>query len=125
MNRRYSLATSGKTCHNDTTDKPFALGEEDLLKIANGIRTAGIYCRLSNDDGNVGMNDSIKTQQKYLIDYCQTHNITVFDIYIDDGYSGTRFNRSAFIRTVFKNIQTEKFDKKRTILILLSKYDIL
>ena len=109
MNRQYRIAKNNDSCYNNTTDKPFALGKEDLLKLANGIRTAGIYCRLSNDDGNVGMSDSIKTQQKYLIDYCQTHNITVFDIYIDDGFSGTRFNRPAFQKMI-KDAQKGKIN---------------
>ena len=109
MNRQDSLAENEEKCYNDTTDKPFALWKEDYLKLANGIRTAGIYCRLSNDDGNVGMSDSIKTQQKYLIDYCQAHNITVFDIYIDDGFSGTRFNRPAFQKMI-KDAQKGKIN---------------
>lgn len=109
MNRQDRIAKNEDMCYNSTTDKPFALWKEDYLKLANGIRTAGIYCRLSNDDGNVGMSDSIKTQQKYLIDYCQTHNITVFDIYIDDGFSGTRFNRPAFQKMI-KDAQKGKIN---------------
>jgi len=109
VNRQDRIAKNEDMCYNSTTDKPFALWKEDYLKLANGIRTAGIYCRLSNDDGNVGMSDSIKTQQKYLIDYCQTHNITVFDIYIDDGFSGTRFNRPAFQKMI-KDAQKGKIN---------------
>ncbi|MBR6050518.1 MAG: recombinase family protein [Clostridia bacterium] len=98
VNRQYRIAKNNDSCYNNTTDKPFALWKEDYLKLANGIRTAGIYCRLSNDDGNVGISDSIMTQKKYLVDYCQNNDITVYDIYIDDGFSGTRFNRPAFQR---------------------------
>ncbi|MBO4354132.1 MAG: recombinase family protein [Clostridia bacterium] len=98
MNRQYRIAKNNDSCYNNTTDKPFALREEDYSIIANGIRTAGIYCRLSNDDGSTGVSDSIKTQEKILVDFCQTNNITVYDIYIDDGFSGTRFNRPSFNR---------------------------
>jgi len=98
MNRRDRIAKNEDSCYNVITDKSFALWKEDYLKTANGIRTAGVYCRLSNDDGASGVSDSIMTQKKYLVDYCQTNDITVYDIYIDDGFSGTRFNRPAFQR---------------------------
>lgn len=59
---------------------------------------AAIYCRLSKDDEQVGESVSIETQKMILIDYCFQHNYEIYDIYVDDGFSGLNFNRPAFIR---------------------------
>lgn len=53
--------------------------------------TVGIYCRLSKDDNLPGESMSIGTQRSILTDYCQVHGYEVYDVYIDDGYSGLNF----------------------------------
>ncbi len=57
---------------------------------------AALYCRLSVDDGSFGGSVSIETQKILLEQYCQSHDITSYEFYCDDGYSGTNFNRPAF-----------------------------
>lgn len=64
--------------------------------MANEI--AGIYCRLSQDDGNTGESGSIQTQRTLLAQYCKEHGITIGDYYCDDGWSGTNFDRPEFKR---------------------------
>ncbi len=59
---------------------------------------AGIYTRLSDDDENDGTSISIETQIKILTEYCKVHGFCVYDIYSDDGYTGTNFNRPGFLR---------------------------
>ena len=59
---------------------------------------AGIYCRLSQDDGNVGESGSIQTQKTLLTQYCNERHITIGDYYCDDGWSGTNFDRPDFKR---------------------------
>ena len=59
---------------------------------------AAIYCRLSKDDDQVGESVSIETQKMMLTDYCIEHGYEIFDIYVDDGFSGLNFNRPAFMR---------------------------
>lgn len=59
---------------------------------------AALYCRLSDDDEKDGTSISIETQQKLLTDFCRKNNICIYDVYIDDGYSGTNFNRPDFKR---------------------------
>lgn len=59
---------------------------------------AGIYCRLSQDDGNVGESGSIQTQKTLLTQYCSEHRITIGAYYCDDGWSGTNFERPDFKR---------------------------
>ena len=58
----------------------------------------GIYCRLSRDDDRPGESMSIETQRSMLIEYCEMNQYEVFDIYIDDGFTGTNFDRKAFQR---------------------------
>lgn len=59
---------------------------------------AACYCRLSKEDELDGSSISIETQQKILGDYCEHHHIIIYDYYIDDGWSGTNFQRPSFNR---------------------------
>ena len=60
--------------------------------------TAAIYCRLSSDDGQLGESGSIETQKTLLTQYCKEQGFAIGDVYCDDGWSGTNFNRPAFQR---------------------------
>lgn len=62
----------------------------------NTIYSAGLYLRLSKDDENQGESVSIGTQRAILTDYCNEHGYGIYKIYIDDGYSGTNFERPGF-----------------------------
>lgn len=55
-----------------------------------------LYCRLSRDDDNEGDSNSIQHQKQILEKYAKDHSITNYKFYIDDGYSGTSFNRPGF-----------------------------
>ena len=60
-----------------------------------------IYCRLSIEDKDKAENDlseSIQNQKAMLRDYCQERNWEIFDIYVDDGYSGIDRSRPEFNR---------------------------
>ena len=57
---------------------------------------AALYCRLSKDDVQSGESISIGTQRAILEDYCCDRGYTIHKVYIDDGYSGTNFNRPGF-----------------------------
>ena len=52
-----------------------------------------LYCRLSRDDELQGDSNSIINQKKILQKYALEHGYTNFRFYIDDGISGTTFNR--------------------------------
>ncbi len=53
---------------------------------------AAIYCRLSVDDGD-GESMSIQNQRDMLTRYAKENGFLVHKVYIDDGYSGTNFER--------------------------------
>ena len=55
-----------------------------------------LYCRLSRDDGSEGDSNSIANQKKMLKKYAKEHGFTNTRYYIDDGYTGTNFNRPGF-----------------------------
>lgn len=59
----------------------------------------GIYCRLSRDDHNGTLESmSIANQRQVLVDYVTEKGWTLRDCYIDDGYTGTNFDRPDFKR---------------------------
>ena len=60
----------------------------------------GVYCRLSKDDGENKISESIENQMKLIREYVsKSEDLEIADIYIDDGYSGLYFaNRPEFQR---------------------------
>jgi len=59
--------------------------------------SVGVYIRLSREDDDKGsMSESIINQKSLLLQYVKENNLDVYDIYIDDGYSGTNFDRPGF-----------------------------
>ena len=59
---------------------------------------AALYCRLSSDDAYLGESGSIQTQRALLTQYCKENNFPIYDVYVDDGFSGTNFERPEFKR---------------------------
>lgn len=56
--------------------------------------------RLSKDDDGAAESASIITQRKMLRSYAAEHGYVVFDEYVDDGWSGTNFDRPDFKRMI-------------------------
>lgn len=73
----------------------------------------GIYCRLSNDDERDGESASIENQKLLLQSYVRQMGWNEIDVYIDDGYTGTNFNRPGVQRLI------EDAKAKRINLILV------
>ena len=64
-----------------------------------------LYCRLSVDYELNGESNSITHQKEMLEEYAQKNNFYNIKFYVDDGYSGTSFNRPAF-KELIKNIDS-------------------
>ncbi|MBQ7202892.1 MAG: recombinase family protein [Eubacterium sp.] len=60
-------------------------------------RITALYCRLSCDDELDGISGSIKNQQDILEKYAKENDFANCRVFIDDGYTGTNFNRPAFM----------------------------
>ncbi len=72
-----------------------------MSKEINMFSNVGLYIRLSReDDDKVEISESITNQKSLLIQYVKENNLRLVDIYIDDGYSGTSFDRPAFKRMI-------------------------
>lgn len=68
--------------------------------MAEKTYNVGIYCRLSNDDERDGESASIENQRLLLQRYVRERGWTEIDTYIDDGYSGTNFDRPGVQRLI-------------------------
>ena len=67
-------------------------------KQTENIGITALYCRLSRDDGTEGDSNSIANQKKLLAKYAKEHGFSNTKFYVDDGYTGTNFNRPDFQR---------------------------
>ena len=63
-------------------------------------RITALYCRLSRDDELSGESMSIQTQKTMLARFAAEHGLTNCQYFVDDGYSGTNFDRPDFIRMI-------------------------
>ncbi len=59
-------------------------------------RITALYCRLSQDDGREGESNSIVNQKALLNEYARKTHFKNLQFFVDDGYSGTTFDRPAF-----------------------------
>lgn len=60
--------------------------------------SVALYMRLSRDDENYGDSVSIETQRTILQQYAREQGLCVYSEYVDDGWSGTNFERPSFKR---------------------------
>ena len=75
------------------------------------IYNTALYLRLSRDDELQGESSSITTQRSMLRLYAKEHHLNVIDEYIDDGWSGTNFDRPSFNERPFPSWQKLYYDR--------------
>ena len=76
----------------------------------NGQYRCAVYLRLSRSDGDQQESNSIKNQRALLNDYLGKHpELHKVDEYVDDGYSGTNFERPDFKR-MMQDIENRKIN---------------
>ncbi len=74
----------------------------------NRVWNTALYIRLSREDGDKMESDSVKSQRDMLRDFLSKNpDLKYYDEYVDDGYSGTNFNRESFER-MFNDIRNNK-----------------
>lgn len=61
---------------------------------------AALYIRLSKEDESEGPSQSVQNQESLLREFVQQHRLSVYDTYVDDGWSGTNFDRPSFQRMI-------------------------
>lgn len=52
---------------------------------------AALYIRLSKEDESEGPSQSVQNQESLLLEFVQQHQLSVYETYVDDGFSGTTF----------------------------------
>ncbi|MBR3819366.1 MAG: recombinase family protein [Clostridia bacterium] len=59
-------------------------------------KITALYCRLSQEDALAGESNSISNQKSMLLTYAKEHRFPNPTFFVDDGYSGTNFDRPGF-----------------------------
>lgn len=76
----------------------------------DSTQKAGLYCRLSRDDNNGNSESmSIGNQKQQLAEYAEERGWEIAEVYVDDGYTGTTFDRPAF-KQMLLDIEARKID---------------
>ena len=71
------------------------------LEISNPMDYhVALYIRLSKEDESEGPSQSVQNQESLLREFVQQYHLNVYDTYIDDGWSGTSFDRPGFQRMI-------------------------
>ena len=76
------------------TDCPIEKEEKDFMRQSDKI--TALYCRLSRDDELQGDSNSIVNQKNNLSKYAKENGIKNLQYFVDDGISGTNFNRPSW-----------------------------
>ena len=79
-----------------------------MLEISNPADyRAALYIRLSKEDEREGPSESVSNQRSLLNEFVRRRRLSVYDTYIDDGWSGTSFDRPDF-RRMLADIEDKK-----------------
>lgn len=81
----------------------------NINNVNNQEYKAAIYIRLSKEDGDREESESVVNQRKILKSYAKDNKYKVVDEYVDDGYTGTNFNRPSFKRMI-KDIEDKRIN---------------
>lgn len=73
-------------------------------KLNNINASVGIYLRISLEDGDKQESNSIENQRKLIYEYLHQNNFVNIQEFIDDGATGTNFNRKGF-KELLQNIE--------------------
>ncbi|MBQ6426903.1 MAG: recombinase family protein, partial [Clostridia bacterium] len=68
--------------------------QPNTKKGSTGI--TALYCRLSRDDGTESESNSISNQKLLLQQKAKEYGLSNTRCYVDDGFTGTNFNRPGF-----------------------------
>lgn len=71
-----------------------------MAKVKQQDKITALYCRLSRDDEFSGDSVSIQTQKTMLAQFASEHGFVNCQYFVDDGYSGTNFDRPDFTRMI-------------------------
>ena len=64
------------------------------------LKLADAYYRLSVEEANGGESSSITNQRSIVRQYCEDNGITIVKEFVDDGFSGSNFDRPGFSQMI-------------------------
>ena len=70
--------------------------KEETEMLGATEKITALYCRLSQEDERLGESLSIENQKSILLQYAKEHHFTNPVFFVDDGYSGTNYDRPGF-----------------------------
>ncbi len=73
---------------------------QSYTAVKNNDKITALYCRLSRDDELQGDSNSIKNQKTILQKYADDNGFSNTELFVDDGYSGTNFDRPDWQRLI-------------------------
>lgn len=76
------------------------MNRQSKLNAALEGKVTALYCRLSRDDETQGDSNSIKNQKAILKKYADDNGFYNTQFFVDDGFSGTTFERPDFLRMI-------------------------
>lgn len=80
-----------------------------MLNLAGEQFKVGMYIRLSREDGDKQESESIGNQRKIIKRFLEENNLNFVDEYVDDGVSGTTFDREGFNRLI-RDIENKRIN---------------
>lgn len=72
-------------------------------------KLACMYLRLSKEDGDTTESNSIASQRQIIESFAKNNEISIVAEYVDDGYTGSNFNRPDFMRMI-EDLNKKKFN---------------
>ena len=87
---------------------------KEVIKIET-IKIAYAYYRLSREEVNQGESSSITNQRSIVERYCHENNIALANEFVDDGYSGSNFDRPGFQKMI------EEIEKHPEVNMIITK----
>ena len=84
---------------------------QSYTAVKNNDKITALYCRLSRDDELQGDSNSIKNQKTILQKYADDNGFTNTEFFVDDGYSGTNFDRPDWQRLISLFKRSSMFDE--------------
>ena len=85
---------------NDIVTNPVSMTvaaeKEEKVNTAAKAKITALYCRLSQEDERLGESMSIQNQKEMLLNYAKENRFSNPVFYVDDGYTGTNFDRPGF-----------------------------
>ncbi len=98
---------------NSNPVQTVAQPKEDKNMLRATDKITALYCRLSQEDSLDGESNSVTNQRRILEAYAREHRFTNLTFFIDDGYSGTDFNRPG----IQKLLTEVEADRVSTIIV--------